>query len=440
VGYENVDYGNQLQAETNGRHQTQEPAAAATGPVPAQRPAGGPADAEPSNDLIDRVHPTVRKWAAEHDYVPLNGGDSFKTNCPAHDDPNASLHVSPGDEIDGCLIHCHGGCSQEQVLDAWGIDWQDLYFDGEYESAGGRRPRTKRELSDAEADLRDAAYQFLLSRLRVAYAEQRDRHRAAFQEGRAGLDWYDSLLEELLRRGLSKEAIERNGYAWMTPGDTAAAAVELYGEIADALPHVPGFYSRNQKGLLPRPLSVGGLAVPVRDLLGRVIALQVRTGDSQRKYIWFSGRVGSGTPCHVSLGTPAECTVVRVTEGPLKADVAFHLDPDNIPTLGVAGVSSWRAALPVLAAVKAKTIRLAFDSDWLVKDQVRQQMAAFWGELERAGFRPELEVWTPRQGKGIDDLFLAGGRSRVVRDQGQLDAFCEEAAEEARMQTKEVRP
>ena len=48
--------------------------------------------------------------------------------CPAHNDRSPSLAV--GETQDGrVLVHCHGGCSVEDVLIAIGLDMTDLYPD-----------------------------------------------------------------------------------------------------------------------------------------------------------------------------------------------------------------------------------------------------------------------------------------------------------------------
>ena len=46
--------------------------------------------------------------------------------CPAHDDRNPSLSVTEG--TDGrVLLHCHAGCSTEDIRQALGLDWRDLH-------------------------------------------------------------------------------------------------------------------------------------------------------------------------------------------------------------------------------------------------------------------------------------------------------------------------
>ncbi len=47
----------------------------------------------------------------------LNQDNSAMVRCPAHNDRNPSLHITPGD--DGLLlVHCLAGCSQEAVIEA----------------------------------------------------------------------------------------------------------------------------------------------------------------------------------------------------------------------------------------------------------------------------------------------------------------------------------
>jgi hypothetical protein len=55
--------------------------------------------------------------------------------CPAHDDKNPSLSISgSGGKI---LLHCHAGCSKENILRAIGLDVTDLYTE---EIPTSRRP------------------------------------------------------------------------------------------------------------------------------------------------------------------------------------------------------------------------------------------------------------------------------------------------------------
>jgi hypothetical protein len=53
-------------------------------------------------------------------------GNGWQAHCPAHDDRKQSLHVSEGK--DGrVLVHCHAGCSVDDVCAAVGLGTKDLF-------------------------------------------------------------------------------------------------------------------------------------------------------------------------------------------------------------------------------------------------------------------------------------------------------------------------
>ena len=64
----------------------------------------------------------LRKWQS-------TGGNSFKACCPAHEDHNPSLSVTI--EFGNVLLHCHAGCSQEDVRAALGLSWAQIRGDEE---------------------------------------------------------------------------------------------------------------------------------------------------------------------------------------------------------------------------------------------------------------------------------------------------------------------
>jgi len=54
-----------------------------------------------------------------------NGRGGWSTTCPAHDDRRPSLSISQGD--DGrALVHCHAGCTPEEIVAALGMKLADL--------------------------------------------------------------------------------------------------------------------------------------------------------------------------------------------------------------------------------------------------------------------------------------------------------------------------
>jgi putative DNA primase/helicase len=71
-----------------------------------------------------------------HGFHPRRSGSGWMARCPAHDDRRASLSVNQGG--DGrILVHCHAGCSTEQVVAALGLTMADLMPSGN----GAKTPR-----------------------------------------------------------------------------------------------------------------------------------------------------------------------------------------------------------------------------------------------------------------------------------------------------------
>ena len=51
----------------------------------------------------------------------------WRACCPAHDDRNPSLSITPNGQK--TLLHCHAGCSTEAIVAAIGLEMKDLFFD-----------------------------------------------------------------------------------------------------------------------------------------------------------------------------------------------------------------------------------------------------------------------------------------------------------------------
>jgi hypothetical protein len=97
---------------------------------------------------------------------------------------------------------------------------------------------------------------------------------------------------------------------------------------------------------------------------------------------------------------------VRVTEGPLKADVATAIS--GVLTIAVPGVTLWRQALPVLQVLQPARVLLSFDGDWRTNTHVTRALAQATQALVEAGYTVAVETWALSQGKGIDDVLGAG--------------------------------
>jgi hypothetical protein len=218
--------------------------------------------------------------------------------------------------------------------------------------------------------------------------------------------------EALHSRGLVDPEIQRRGYRSLPVHRRSRLAASLYGRFQAALLGVPGIITKQgERGPYLTIAGAAGLLVPIRDTAGRIVALLSRrddASDGRGKYMYLSstqhGGPGPGAPVHVPLGVTTPCPTCRVTEGALKADIAFALS--SVPTIGAAGLA-WRPASETLRSLECRTVRLAFDADAADKAIVARALAASSQTFDDAGLAVELERW-PTPFKGIDDA-LAGG-------------------------------
>ena len=174
----------------------------------------------------------------------------------------------------------------------------------------------------------DQVYGALLDQLALSHAHRQDLH----------------------RRGLTEAGIKRSGYRTLPlkgREELARTLVEHFG--AEVCSQVPGLYE-NEAGRWS-VAGATGMLVPVRDIEGRIVALKIRADEAGEgsKYTYLSstkyGGPGPGSQVHVPLHDELDLSVVRLTEGELKADVATALA--GILTVSTPGVSSWRPALDV---------------------------------------------------------------------------------------------
>jgi hypothetical protein len=368
------------------------------------------------------------------------GDGSYMAKCPAHDDRTPSLHISPG--RDGrTLVRCMAGCDTAAVMAEAGGGLSDLFGgDHNHPGPGVTNPSL---VSPRQAQRRNYVYTALLGACPLS-----QHHRQA-----------------LLLRGLEEDDIRRNGYGTLNfvgPVEVIRKLAQTPGGSA-ALLTVPGFtwtpipagidewpnpklremflaVARGCGGFVPGPPAgviqlprrgVGdGLMIPVRNPAGQIVALCLRPDGGDKKYVWLSRSGNSvGSPVHVPLGAGGmDTTVVRVTEGPLKADVTMALDPGT-PTIAVPGINNINQLLATLQELGAKTVVIAYDNEWQKQptpardsNPVLYAMNRLYDLLRRAGYDVQFERWAhdPRF-KGLDDLLYAGGKPIRQPMKAQLD-------------------
>jgi len=319
---------------------------------------------------------------------------------------------------DGAVVLCRrqeAGCYRSK-LDQRGAPYYLHRADGETQHVATpppepANPKPKR----ADPDVLDRVYTALLAKLQLSNAHRENLH----------------------QRGLTDEIIDRIGYQTLPRSERPRIASSLKERFGDVLLQVPGFVIKEWEGRSCVTIAgAAGLLVPVRDLQGRIVALKIRRDAADdRRYSYLSsvrfGGPGPSAPVHVPLGIQAPAAVVRVTEGELKADVAFARS--GLPTVSVPGVGNWAACLPVLVGLDCKTVRLAFDADARIKPAVAQAILSAATRLADEGYGLELEVWSP-QCKGIDDLLAVGGTPNVLMGDAVREAV-QEIAQAAGVKT-----
>jgi hypothetical protein len=112
---------------------------------------------------------------------------------------------------------------------------------------------------------------------------------------------------------------------------------------------------------------------------------------------------------------------MRISEGQLKSDVATVLS--GVLTIGLPGVSAWRQALPVLHALRVRTVHVAFDADARVNLLVANTLRLTVRALQKEGFQVQLEQWHEADGKGIDDVLVSGGVTEVLEGTTMWEAI-----------------
>lgn len=337
-------------------------------------------------------------------YVDLKlRGSRYLGLCPFHEDRNPSFSVFP----DSGRYKCFSCGESGDVIDfvariegiPVGVAAKRLAGKADPAPAVDRVRLERKRGQKAPADRLDAVYRALLNHLPLS-----DAHR-----------------EGLRKRGLTDAAIDRGGYRTLGESGRQAIAAKLQKELgSDALDSVPGFF-RGDYGWDIN--GTPGLVIPVINADGLMVGLQVRVDKvvSGNKYRWISspgkeGGASSGTPCHVA-GSARAGRMLWITEGPLKANIAS--ERLGITCLGIAGVSSWRSALPALKKLAPRTLVLAFDQDDKI-EAVRAVTEAVTRLAEAAsdlGATIRQAYWD--QGKGVDDA-LALGRTVRVRSYNGL--------------------
>lgn len=235
--------------------------------------------------------------------------------------------------------------------------------------------------------------------------------------------------EHLWKRGLEDGAIDY--FSFRTLGEkrirAAKAVCDAVGETT--LAAIPGFmWKEGEYGPYPTIAGAKGILIPAWDLYGRIQGWQIRRDnlppDNERrkkkvaKYTWLSsafepGGASSGAPIHLARPPVDENEdVLYVTEGLLKANVTAYFLKSKV--IGVPGVSNWAEVPDYVAELKPRVVVIAYDADLLYNPAVARNLAALANTLKSLNWKVAIAQWSPKYGKGIDDVLANGERRKII--------------------------
>ena len=217
------------------------------------------------------------------------------------------------------------------------------------------------------------------------------------------------------------DAMIDGNYGTLPSQDNQKALIATLSEEfgAEALATVPGIITTN--GHLR--WNGAGLLIAHRDLQGRIQALQVRVAlpDGGKVYRWLSstkvGGPSSGAPAHVARSPVVHDHRILVCESGKTATYLAHTLGATV--VGMAGLSNHGPALQILAALAkhedAEVAVLLFDAvDPADPDAARkealteQQRQALAASVSHLGYHVKIGRWAHVDGKGPDDVLIAG--------------------------------
>ena len=216
-------------------------------------------------------------------------------------------------------------------------------------------------------------------------------------------------------RGMIDNEVDHRGY-WSVVGSPTLKLMQAFPDRKRIGETVPGVFADGSLTIAAN----NALMIPVRNIKGEIVGVQYRPddpGEGGGKYKWLSFKnrgVAATSVCHFAIspnGKECKPKVVRLTEGPLKADIATALS--GVRTLAIAGTGSWKAGVDGVTSLSPEFVWLAFDADAFVNPGVARAVVDTYDALIEAGLLVQLETWSESH-KGIDDALAAGDAVNVL--------------------------
>lgn len=132
---------------------------------------------------------SVQKILERLEHTRKTSSDQWVAVCPAHDDRSPSLHVR--EKEDGrILIHCKAGCGANDVLNAIGLSYDDLFPDNKEDYRSFRTVRDH-TVDDFVVEIWNADRQVG----KTVTKADKERYRQALLRGGKEIGWIDKLLD-----------------------------------------------------------------------------------------------------------------------------------------------------------------------------------------------------------------------------------------------------
>lgn len=159
-------------------------------------------------------------------------GQRVMVRCPAHEDGSASLSVAPGSD-QPVVMFCHAGCQTEDILNAFGINWDDISAAldqpvvQELPSLGGLGQATHRY------EYKNDAGRLIFEVLRFEPPGQRKQFRQRRPNAGGGWEWnLQGVTRVLYRQAEVRECIAAGSTIYVVEGEKDAETLVSLGLCA----------------------------------------------------------------------------------------------------------------------------------------------------------------------------------------------------------------
>jgi len=177
--------------------------------------------------------------------VKQTGPDQYKAKCPAHNDKHASLSVNVTDKK--INFHCHAGDSPEQILNAVGLEWNDIYFDDDKHYSPKPKEKTVKKQKQKKEIVKTYNYEneqgdllFQVVRFKPKGFMQRRPN------GNGGWNWGLGQTKRVLYNLPEvMEAINNNDVVYLVEGEKDADNLNQLGLTATTAPMGAGKWNEN---------------------------------------------------------------------------------------------------------------------------------------------------------------------------------------------------